>query len=95
MIDERFRQEWADRFGFLAEKHPRDSIESIDEVACILGGSVEAAALMKYLADVLRNLQATHAKHYMEAKWEDADDDAQAEADHALEWYEEVRKNAP
>ena len=34
---EAFVAEWACRFGFLAEKHARDSIESIDEVACVLG----------------------------------------------------------
>ena len=32
-----FVAEWSNRFGFLAEKHARDSIESIDEVACVLG----------------------------------------------------------
>lgn len=34
---EAFVEEWADRFGFLAEKHDRRSIESIDEVATVLG----------------------------------------------------------
>ena len=33
---EKFKKEWADRFGFLAVKNPRDSFESIDEVATIL-----------------------------------------------------------
>jgi hypothetical protein len=31
-----FVAEWSERFGFLAENHARDSIDSIDEVACIL-----------------------------------------------------------
>lgn len=33
---EAFVAEWSDRFGFLADENPRDSIESIDEVADIL-----------------------------------------------------------
>lgn len=31
-----FVHEWSERFGFLATENPRDSIESIDEVAQIL-----------------------------------------------------------
>ena len=31
-----FVREWSDRFGFLASQNPRDSVESIDEVACLL-----------------------------------------------------------
>lgn len=31
-----FVKEWADRFGFLATTHARDSVDSIDEVASIL-----------------------------------------------------------
>jgi hypothetical protein len=41
----RFVAEWADRFGFLAQANPRDSFESIDEVAQILGENQEAAGL--------------------------------------------------
>ena len=32
----KFKQEWSDRFGFLAVQNPRDSFASIDEVATIL-----------------------------------------------------------
>ena len=31
----RFKQEWVERFGFLAQDNPPDSFESIDEVACM------------------------------------------------------------
>lgn len=32
-----FVREWSERFGFLASENPRESVESIDEVAQILG----------------------------------------------------------
>ena len=34
-----FQDEWSERFGFLAIKNQRDSLESIDEVACILNAA--------------------------------------------------------
>ena len=40
-----FVAEWSERFGFLAENHARDSIDSIDEVACIL--NAKQAELVK------------------------------------------------
>lgn len=33
---ERFVREWVDRFGFLANHNEPDSVEAIDEVACLL-----------------------------------------------------------
>lgn len=33
---ERFVQEWSNRFGFLATKNPKNSFDSIDEVATLL-----------------------------------------------------------
>ena len=36
-----FRREWADRFGFLAEKNPRDSRASINEVADLINAASE------------------------------------------------------
>lgn len=33
-----FKREWVRRFGFLARKNPPDSLESIDEVACVING---------------------------------------------------------
>jgi len=31
----RFKQEWVERFGFLAQDNAQDSFESINEVACM------------------------------------------------------------
>jgi hypothetical protein len=41
---DRFVQEWANRFGFMATENEPDSFKSIDEVACILSESQQASA---------------------------------------------------
>lgn len=38
-----FRLEWSARFGFLADKYPRDSFASIDEVACMFHERMNAS----------------------------------------------------
>lgn len=44
-----WKREWSDRFGFLADRHPHDSLESIDEVAAALGPLGPAAKLRDLL----------------------------------------------
>lgn len=49
---EKWTREWSARFGFLAEKHPRDSIESIDEVAAMFGA--EQLAKLQAVAEAAK-----------------------------------------